>query len=165
MRGRHNGYQAAGRGALWSELAPFLDEVLGRQEHRVIDPRVGVELGRGLMDAVLKRPQDFVGDPSPLVTAGLPVAVDGRAEVLLANGFGLEADVFKGDVLANLRSTPVLGPEKPGAVRDAGVRAALGVTLEAEVTRLVRDTFALDLDGKRMPKAHDALDRLIGGGE
>jgi hypothetical protein len=163
MRWRQTGYQQARRGALWSELNEFLDNVLGPKQERFVDPRIGVELGRALVEAVLKKPDDFVGDPSPLVTAGLPVAVDGTPAELLATGFGLPAEVFKGDVLANLRAAPVLGPEQPVVARDAAVREVLGVTLEAQMTQLVLDTFALDLQGQRMPKAHDALDRLIGG--
>jgi hypothetical protein len=169
MRWRQDGYQVARRGALWKEIVPFVDAVLGREEPLVFDPRVGVLLGRGLVDAVIKRPQDFVSDPSPLVTAGGSLPVDGAPEVLVAQGFGLSADMLGGDpatVLGNLRKAPVLQPPGPGAVRDTEVRAVLTGALEQQVTQLVADALAISFEGAPQPdrdREPDALDRLLAG--
>lgn len=157
MRWRQDGYQAARRDAVWQELLPFVDAVLGREEPLVFDPRVGVLLGRGLVDAVVRQPQDFVGEPSPLVTAGRSVPVDGAAHVLVAQGFGLPADALTGDpatVLGALLELPVLRPSKAGAVSDAAVRAVLAGTLEQRVGELVADTLASRL-------APDVLDHRL----
>ncbi|HEU4426503.1 MAG TPA: hypothetical protein VFR67_28520 [Pilimelia sp.] len=170
MRWRQDGYQVARRGALWKEIAPFVEEVLGREEPLVFDPRVGVMLGRGLVDAVVKRPQDLVGDPSPLVTRGLSLPVDGAVEVLVAQGFGLSADALTGDpvtVLRNLREAPVLRPSEPSAVRDPQVRAVLTGALEQQVTQLVADVLAVSSEGAPRPERRepDALDRLLERGD
>jgi hypothetical protein len=140
MRWRQDGYQAARRDAVWQEFVPFVDAVLGRAEPLVFDPRVGVLLGRGLVDAVIKQPQDFVGELSPLVTPGRSVPVDGEAHVLVAQGFGLPVDALTGEpatVLGKLREAPVLRPEN--AVSDAEVRAVLAGTLEQRVGKLVAE--------------------------
>src|SRR5204862_53540 len=76
--------------------------------------RLEVVVGRGLVEATVARPADLVGDPLPLVTAGRTLAVDGTPDRLLAQGYGLAPEVFKGDavtVLGRLRDSTVLRPE------------------------------------------------------
>jgi hypothetical protein len=167
MRWRQDGYQVARRGALWKEIVPFVEKVLGRQEPLVFDPRVGVLLGRGLVDAVIKRPQDLVGDPSPLVTVGRSLPIDGALEVLIGQGFGLRADALTGDpatVLGKLRQAPVLRPPEPGLVHGTEVRALLTDTLEQQITRLVADALGISFEDAPPPERRrepDALDRLL----
>jgi hypothetical protein len=167
MRWRQDGYQVARRAALWKEIVPFVEAVLGRDEPLVFDPRVGVLLGRGLVDAVIKRPQDFVGDPSPLVTVGQSLPIDGAPQVIIAQGFGLDANTLIGDpvsVLGKLREATVLEPPERGAVHDADVRAILARTLEQQVSRLVADALATSAEGTPGPERigePDALDRLL----
>jgi hypothetical protein len=169
MRWRQNGYQQARRGALWKDIVPFVAAMLGREDPLVFDPRVGVVLGRGLVDAAVKRPKDFVGDPSPLVTAGRSLPVDGAPEILLGRGFGLPADTFSGDpltVLGNLRQAPVLQPAGQAAGREAArgdqVRVVLTDALEQRVTRLVADALAISFEGAPRPeRPPNALDGLL----
>jgi hypothetical protein len=122
-------------------------------------------LGRGLADAAVKRPKDFVGDPSPLVTAGRSLPVDGTPDVLLGRGFGLAAGTLTGDpltVLGNLRQAPVL--QGTGDARGPEVRAMLTDALQQQVTGLVADALAISFEGAPRPERRrqpDALDRLL----
>jgi hypothetical protein len=123
MRWRQTGYQAGRRRVMWESLAPFLDAVLGAGEHR-IDSRLGVLLGRGLVEAVVIRPQDLLGEPRPKIEAGRPLDVTGTVEQVLARGFGLDSGLFGGDpatVLDRLRTSPVIeaGESAPGDLDEA----------------------------------------------
>jgi hypothetical protein len=154
MRWRQSGYQTARRGALWAEHAGFLGEMLGLGHH--IDRHIGVQLGRGLIESVILKPEDFMGDPAPLVAAGRALPLDGTPERLLAQGFGLSQDVLEGDalsVLQHLRDTPVMRPDAVHTVTPE-VQTVLADTLVREVGRLVAGA---TVDGS------DALDRLIAG--
>ena len=160
MRWRQDGYQTARRDAVWSDHVPFLDAVLGTRGG--LDQHIGVLLGRGLIGAVVKKPEDFLGDPAPLVTAGRSLPIDGTPEQLLAKGFGIPRGVFEGDaatVLDRLRDVPVLKPDPAltGAKVSPQIRATLAETLNREVDRLVADAPAVD------PQRPDALERLLAG--
>lgn len=153
MRWRQHGYQIARRDAVWKDYAHFLADVLG--EVGKVDARIGVRLGRGLAAAAIKRPEDLLGNPAPLVTQGVRLPVDESAEALLATGFGFSREVLMGDpaeVLTRLRDTSVLRSEPAEVSPD--VQRLLSATLDREVDRLVMDTFR----DRRMP---DALDHLI----
>jgi hypothetical protein len=159
MRWRQHGYQTARRRALWTDHAPFVTAMLGQVGE--IDALIGVRLGRGLVEAAVTRPQDFLGDPAPLVAAGRTLPVDESPEVVLAKGFGLSPEVLTGDpatVLGRLRDSTVLRPEQPalGSVSPQ-LRAVLAETLERELVGLVTDTLALTVDRR------DALDSLLDG--
>ena len=163
MRWRQGGYQAARREAVWSDLAPIVEAVVGHKVDLAMEQRLGVLLGRGLVEATVARPADLVGDPLPLVTAGRTLAVDGTPDRLLAQGYGLAPEVFKGDavtVLGRLRDSTVLRPEAGLRADGQQVRAVLADRLDAEVTRLAQDALAITLGGATGP---DALDRLIDG--
>jgi hypothetical protein len=173
LRWRQTGYQTLRREAVWSELRPFLDAVLPEGD-RLVDSRLGVHLGRGLVDAVIARPQDFLGDPRPPVDAGRPLTVDSRAEVLLGNGFGFKADVLTGDpstVLDRLRDSTVLRPMDaagPGneQIPLAEVRRVLSDALTRQVDALVTDAVVVRRGvgtdpGVAVVNAPDLLGRLF----
>ncbi len=159
MRWRQGGYQAARRGAVWSDHVSFLTEVLGAEWK--LDGQLGVLLGRGLADAAVARPADFVGNPAPPVVPGRPLPVDGTVADLLGKGFGLPPDALTGtaaDVLGKLRATDVLHPVSGRlSAADPRVRTLLSRTVRREVDRLVADTLAAERAGP------DALDRLLAG--
>jgi len=114
MRWRQTGYQTARRDTVWGELGGFLGDLLGEY---TLDARIGVHLGRGLAKAITVRPRDFLGDPRPLATAGRPLELDASPDVVMARGFGLPAEVFKGTperVLAQLRAADVVLGKEPG---------------------------------------------------
>jgi len=163
MRWRQTGYQTARREAVWSDIAPVVEAVVGHKVDLAMERRLGVLLGRGLVEATVARPADLVGDPLPLVTAGRALTVDGTPETLLALGFGLAPEVFKGDavtVLGRLRDSTVLRPDSGIRADGEQVRAVLADRLDAEVTRLVQDALAITIGPAAGP---DALDRLIDG--
>jgi len=145
LRWRQTGYQTARRRAVWDELAPFLTEVVGDY---VLDPRLGVHLGRGLAKAVTTRPEELLGDPRPLATPGRPLALDGTPEQVLAQGFSLPAGVFQGSpsqVLSRLRGSEVILAREPGLKLEA-----LAHTLNQVVDRLVADV-RRPVDEPRLP--------------
>jgi len=163
MRWRQGGYQTARREAVWSDLVPVVKAVAGAKVDLATEERLGVLLGRGLAVAAVARPADFVGDPLPLVSGGRALAVDGATETLLAKGYGLAPEVFKGDavtVLGRLRDSAVLRPEAVLRADGQQVRAVLAERLGTEVTLLAQDALAITLGGAAAP---DVLDRLIDG--
>ncbi|HET8681754.1 MAG TPA: hypothetical protein VFM54_07750 [Micromonosporaceae bacterium] len=145
LRWRQAGYQAARRKAVWDELAPFVTEVVG--DH-VLDPWLGVHLGRGLARAVTVRPEELLGAPRPLATPGRLLALDGTPEQVLAQGFGLPAGVFRGSpsqVLSRLRDSEVILAREPGLKLEA-----LASRLNQVVDRLVADV-RRPVDEPRLP--------------
>jgi hypothetical protein len=176
LRWRQLHYQTARRRAIWEEFAEVFD--LGK-----LDPRLKVdwhlEFGRRLARTLAEKPEQFLGNPRPLVDPGLPLALERPAIDQLALGFALDAKILSGspiDVAMQLQLTeiPVASiPASPKAI-NARTRATLTQALDASLERLVADTFVKGrvaepmIDAKRAPRGAarvnappDAIDELL----
>jgi hypothetical protein len=159
MRWRQNGYQQARRDVLWSAIGDFLDDVLLEAVDIHLVDRVGVLLGRSLVDAVVRRPEDFVGNPSPLVTPGVAPPIDGPPEAVMAEGFGLPVDLLRREpssLLTALRDVDAVRAA-PMSVNATEVRATLSSVLDDRVVRLTDDVTG----ATARPGAPVVLDRLL----
>jgi hypothetical protein len=175
LRWRQTGYETARRRAVWDQLGDLVGGVLGPVD--VITSRIGTLLGRGLVDALVARPDQFLGDPRELVNAGRALPVERTPGDVLAGGFGLRSGVLKGDldsVLAKVRDTPVVVP-KFNLGPPSATRAALSVPLDRALAGLVADAIGARFDGPVIGLEHpvptpqrtaesvprDALDELL----
>jgi hypothetical protein len=134
MRWRQTGYQTARRESVWGELSGFLGDLLGEY---TLDARIGVHLGRGLAEAITVKPEEFLGDPRPLASPGRQLQLDASPEVVMAQGFGLPVEAFKGtpeQVLTKLRAADVVLAREPGLSRET-----LSNALNQVVDRMIMD--------------------------
>jgi hypothetical protein len=123
MRWRQLGFQRARLGGtVGSGVLQGLEDALGE-----LDRFIGGRLGAHLVEAMTASPEEILGNPSPLVTAGRPALEQGSPNTVLATGLGLPQRAFDGDpvlVLENLRQAEVRLPDidvvgTPGLLKDA----------------------------------------------
>lgn len=172
LRWRQSHYEVARRSAIWDALSGFLTEL--NIDMARISPVLGVELGRTLTHAITAAPEDFLGEPRALATAGRPLAIAQSAETTLAQGLALPRTIFRGSIASvvdRLNVTDV--PVKTDAFLPAGtapsrlLRETLSNTLDRQLTTLVADTVApLGITdrvrgGRKAKRKTDALDRLL----
>jgi hypothetical protein len=184
LRWRQGHFRAARREAVWGGVLGGLRDLLGVEVHA--GHTLSVELGRGLAQVIADRPGGVLGDPSPLVTAGTPMPLDGRVSELLGPGLGLQADLT-GDLAGVLRSVaearvpvPVLA-DLPTRGVTALTRDRLRGALETSVGMLALDALGVPVGDspvlgeghvvgpvrspREVPARHtpDALDDLLAG--
>ena len=172
LRWRQSHYEVARRSAIWAALSGFLTEL--NIDMSRISPVLGVELGRTLTHAITAAPEDFLGEPRALATAGRPLAIAQSAETTLAQGLALPRTIFRGSIASvvdRLNVTDV--PVKTDAFLPAGIapsrllRETLSNTLDRQLTTLVADTIApLGITdrvrgGRKAKRKPDTLDRLL----
>ncbi len=147
LRWRQLGYQAAQREAALAGQGSILAE-LGAHEI-LVDRDLGGHLAGVLAGVVATKPEQFLGDPSPLVTPGRPVLGDEPPAVneVLATGLGLDAATFSGSpqtVLGRL-ATADAPVAKVRRGFDAGVlNAVLQPRLAGTLERLAVDALVED---------------------
>jgi hypothetical protein len=141
MRWRQLAYQTANLRGSFDGLPEFESVLEGLDLGRDI----GGLLALNVVEAVVRRPEQVLGQPRPLVDPGRTVLADVPAGDVLARGFGLEPEVLRGglDVVVNtLRETEVRVPEggPDGGVR--GVAEVLGPRLDQQFTRFAVQSLA-----------------------
>lgn len=150
LRWRQLHYQTARRQVIWEAARDFLDQF--EISTTAIGRDVGVALGRGLARALAERPEQFLGNPRPLVDPGRPLPVAGGATQHLAAGLAIPQAALVGNptsVLAKVRaatvpvapapSFPVLRGDSTGGATVSQARAALNLQLDQQLGRLVVD--------------------------
>ncbi len=128
LRWRQLGYQAAQRAGALAAQGSILAE-LGVHDLQV-ERDLGGRLGGILAEAIVARPEHFLGDPAPLVRPGREVRVADLAgaggaavNAVLAAGLGVKEDTLAGTasgVLTSLQDTTVRVPQ-PARAFDAGL--------------------------------------------
>lgn len=149
MRWRQVGYQAAQRAGALAAQGAILAE-LGVHELDV-ERDLGGRLAAVLADAVVTRPEAFLGDPAPLVRPGREVSLgalaDQEVNEVLATGLGVQAEVLSGpvtDVLGSLQQTEVRVTQ-PARAFDAGVLSGvLQPRLVGSFERIAQDALLDD---------------------
>ncbi len=132
MRWRQQGYQVAqttasftAHGGLWGKLD---------QLDLTVDRTVGGRLGAVLASQIVAAPDEILGDPRPLTTAGRSVLQDASPNAVLATGLGIDETALEGSAatvsgalqLAHVPTLPVSAlPEDVGSLRSA-LSPALG---------------------------------------
>ena len=113
-----------------------------------IDRFVGGRLGAELVLSMIASPEEIIGQPSPLVTAGRPVLEGVSPNTVLTNGFGLSKNAFEGDplvVLQNLRAEEVRLPRGDRFGNQGLVKEALVAALDARFSRATVEALAPSL--------------------
>ncbi len=178
MRWRQGQYHAARLQSLLVANRSLWEEVLGPDLLLEDLHKLGPLAGRVLVDAIVRQPDTFLGEPRPLVTPGRPLEVDGLATDVLARGLGLDAAVLKGDmnvVLDNLRDVVV--PADKLIKKDLGtigLREALESDLNTQRVDLVSNALSNKLiddiltgpafpvtSQRQLKQAVDVLDRIL----
>jgi hypothetical protein len=146
---RQRNYHVARRGAIWSQHATFLSDVLGIDQLADAD-LLGIALGRGFIRNLTAHPDEVIGGPRPLVDPGRPLEWDRPAGEVVAAGFGLDVDAFDGrldDVLTRLVHLERL----PGETLDvqlgtAEIRDQLHHVVDRRLVDLASNTLDLQFD-------------------
>lgn len=144
LRWRQLGYQTANLHGSFAGVAELFGQLATMQLD--ITKEVGSYVAAALAGAVVQRPEQFFGNPRPLVDAGRPVAEKTSGNALLATGLGLNEKVFAGgagSVLAALAQTPVQLPPRvvlPGT--PGAIAAVLGPRVDAPFTRAAVQSLA-----------------------
>jgi hypothetical protein len=139
MRWRQLGFQAARQtGTLGSSIFAGIEGL-------VVDRFLGGAFGALVGNAIVTAPEELLGNPSPLVSAGRPVLEGVGANEVLAAGLGVSAKAFQGapgEVLGRIgEATPRL-PEV--GVLDTS-RAVLAQRLDTEFARVAVQSLAADV--------------------
>jgi hypothetical protein len=146
MRWRQLGFQAARRSGIFrSGVFSELVDV----GNLVLDRFVGGRIGALVAERIVVEPQDVLGNPDPLVTAGRPVLEDAGVNAVLATGLGLNAKVFDGDpveVLGNIGGARVRLPGGDVLADPTVSREALGRRLDVGFARAAVQALAPTLD-------------------
>ncbi|MBA2952941.1 hypothetical protein GON03_23215 [Nocardioides sp. MAH-18] len=133
MRWRQLGFQQARlAGVVGSGILDGLADVIGD-----VDRFLGGRLGAAVAEHIVASPEDILGNPAPLVTAGVPV-LDEAPNKVLARGLGLPAAAFEGEpglVLEKLRGAEVKLPGLDLQVQPGLLKDALAATLDARFSR------------------------------
>lgn len=145
MRWRQGHYYAARAAAQIEVNRPFWEAVLGADF--VIDDfyKIGPAAGRFLIDSIVTNPETFFGPPRAPVTAGRPLEFDGLPTDLMAQGLGLSADLFRGDLGSMLEK-----------VRMADI-PFVDLKLGDLGKSIIRDGLAATLDNQRLDLVSGAL--------
>jgi len=144
MRWRQLGYQRARlsgivKGGILKDLAGALEDV---------DRFIGGRFGADIVLAMIHSPEEIIGQPSPLVTAGRPVMDGVSTNTVLANGFGLSKQVFEGDhlaVLQSIRTAEVRLPRQDVLASPNLIKQALDPALDARFSRAAVQALAPQL--------------------
>ena len=167
MRWRQQGYQAAQRAGALAAQGSILAE-LGLHELDV-ERDLGGRLAGILAEAIVARPETFLGDPVPLVRPGREVPLGdvatGGVNAVLATGLGVEESTLGGTpgaVLGGLQRTDVR-LSQPTRAFDAGVLS--GMLQPRLVDSFERTAFDALLDDPRLDVViRDAVLRHREGG-
>ena len=144
MRWRQLGFQQARlsgivKGGILKDLVAGLEG---------IDRFIGGQLGANMVMEMIASPEEILGQPSPLVTAGRPVMDGASTNTVLANGFGLSREVFDGDqlaVLQNIRGAEVRLPQQDVLANPNLIKQALDPALDARFSRAAIQALAPQL--------------------
>ncbi len=149
MRWRQADYHAARLHSLLVSNRGLWQELLGVDFEKIDLHKIGPMAGRFFADAIVKNPEQFLGNPRARVTPGRPLEFEGKANNILARGLGLSPAIFKGDL------TKVLN-----GLRDAKIPRD---DLIAKDLRLidVRETLETDLDRQRIDLVSSALSNKL----
>ena len=102
-----------------------------------------------MAEVLVARPEDFLGNPRPLVDAGRPVLSDVSVNAILSRGLGLSEKVLSGGastVLGAIQTAPVRLPREAALPIDVrGIGAVLGPRLTQEFTRSAVQAVAPEL--------------------
>ncbi len=147
MRWRQQGYQVAQTAATFTGT-PGLQGQLD-QLGLSVDRGVGGRLGAFIASSIVAQPDQVLGDPRILVSAGRPVFEDASANELLATGLGIDQSVLDGSasaVAGGLQTAPVPAPQVTGLPTDAAsLRSALSPGLADAFTRTAVQSLAPDI--------------------
>ena len=166
MRWRQNDYHAARLKSLLLTNKGLWEEVLGVDIDQIDLRHLGPLAGRFFADAVVRRPEKFLGNPMPQVGPGRPLEFNGQPSTVLARGLGLDPALFVGDltkVFEGLQGIEV--PKEVLLTRELG-RVDLRETLETDLDRqrvdLVSSTLSNELINEHLTgPAFPVTDRLI----
>tara|TARA_R110002167_G_scaffold63321_27_gene178948 strand:+ start:1260 stop:3299 length:2040 start_codon:yes stop_codon:yes gene_type:complete len=149
MRWRQADYHAARLRSLMVSNRNLWEELLGVGFEKIDLHKIGPLAGRFFADAIVKNPEQFLGNPRPRVTPGRPLEFEGKATTLLARGLGLKPALFTGDLAKVFNS-----------LRDVGVpRDDLLITDLGRID--VRETLGIDLDRQRIDLVSSALSNKL----
>jgi hypothetical protein len=133
MRWRQLGFQRARlSGVVGSGILEELKDRIGD-----VDRFLGGRLGAALADQMVVSPEEILGNPAVLVTAGVPV-LDEAPNQVLARGLGLPQAAFEGEpglVLDQLRGAEVRLPRVDLAAEPGRMRESLAASLDTRFSR------------------------------
>jgi len=160
MRWRQQGYQVAqtaasftAHGGLWGRLD---------QLDLTVDRTVGGRLGAVIASSIVAAPDQVLGDPRPLTTAGRPVLTDASANAVLATGLGIDGAVLEGSattVSGGLQAAPVPTLPVTTLPGDVGsLRSALSPALGDVFSRTAVQSLGPEIAAGRVDVANLPLD-------